>query len=50
MKNWKRMLALLLSVALLVSMCSMLASCGDEEAAENSDTFEALKDVFDGKD
>jgi len=41
MKNWKRMLAVLLSVAMLVSMCSMLASCGDEESGENSDAPEA---------
>jgi len=36
MKNWKRMLAVLLSVAMLVSMCSMLASCGDEESGEEN--------------
>ena len=30
MKNWKRMLAVLFSVVMLVSMCSTLASCGDE--------------------
>ena len=29
MKNWKRILTAVLAVAVLVSMCSMLAACGD---------------------
>ena len=29
MKNWKRLLTAVLAVAVLVSMCSMLAACGD---------------------
>ena len=31
MKTWKRLLTAFLAVAMLVSMCSMLSSCGEDE-------------------
>ncbi len=35
MKQWKRVLGVILSLVMLVSMCSMLASCGDDEETAN---------------
>ena len=37
MKTWKRLLTAFLTVAMLVSMCSMLASCGNKDEVDPED-------------